>query len=42
MLVRPSGTEPKIRLMVQAKDEDLAEAVIGELADAVRLALADS
>jgi phosphoglucosamine mutase len=42
VLVRPSGTEPKIRLMVQAKDEDLAEAVIGELADAVRLALADS
>jgi phosphoglucosamine mutase len=42
VLVRPSGTEPKIRLMVQAKDEALAELVIGELADAVRLALADS
>ena len=42
VLVRPSGTEPKIRLMVQAKDADLAEQVIGQLADAVRLALADS
>jgi phosphoglucosamine mutase len=42
VLVRPSGTEPKIRLMVQARDEDLAERVIGQLADAVRLALADS
>jgi hypothetical protein len=28
--------------MVQAKDADLAEQVIGQLADAVRLALADS
>jgi phosphoglucosamine mutase len=42
VLVRPSGTEPKIRLMVQAKDASLAEQVIGQLADAVRLALADS
>jgi phosphoglucosamine mutase len=42
VLVRPSGTEPKIRLMVQARDAGLAEQVIGQLADAVRLALADS
>jgi phosphoglucosamine mutase len=42
VLVRPSGTEPKIRLMVQARDAGLAEQVISELADAVRLVLADS
>ena len=40
ILVRPSGTEPAIRLMVQAKDASLAERVIGRLADEVRLALA--
>ncbi len=42
VLVRPSGTEPKIRLMVQARDADLAEEIIVQLADAVRLALAES
>ena len=42
VLVRPSGTEPKIRLMVQARDADLAEEIISQLADAVRLALAES
>ncbi len=40
VLVRPSGTEPAIRLMVQAEDPGLAERVIGQLADEVRLALA--
>ncbi len=40
VLVRPSGTEPAIRLMIQAKDASLAERVIGRLADEVRLALA--
>jgi len=40
ILVRPSGTEPKIRLMIQAKDAVLAERVIGQLVDEVRLALA--
>ena len=40
VLVRPSGTEPAIRLMVQAADADLAEKVIGQLAAEVRLALA--
>jgi phosphoglucosamine mutase len=41
ILVRPSGTEPKIRLMIQAKDAALAERVIGQLAEEVRRALAD-
>ena len=40
VLVRPSGTEPAIRLMVQAADARLAEQVIGQLAAEVRLALA--
>ena len=40
VLVRPSGTEPAIRLMVQAADAVLAERVIGQLAAEVRLALA--
>jgi phosphoglucosamine mutase len=40
VLVRPSGTEPAIRLMVQASDAGLAQQVIGQLADEVRLALA--
>ena len=40
ILVRPSGTEPIIRLMIQARDPALAERVIGQLADEVRLALA--
>jgi phosphoglucosamine mutase len=39
VLVRPSGTEPAIRLMVQAEDAGLAQQVIGELAAEVRLAL---
>ncbi len=39
VLVRPSGTEPTIRLMVQASDALLAEQVIGRLAAEVRLAL---
>jgi phosphoglucosamine mutase len=40
VLVRPSGTEPAIRLMVQAADAVLAKQVIGQLAAEVRLALA--
>ena len=39
VLVRPSGTEPAIRLMVQAEDAGLAQQVIDELAGEVRLAL---
>jgi phosphoglucosamine mutase len=40
VLVRPSGTEPKIRLMVQARDAALAERVVGQLAEEIRQALA--
>jgi len=40
ILVRPSGTEPVIRLMIQAKDAGLADRIIGQLAREVRLALA--
>jgi phosphoglucosamine mutase len=40
VLVRPSGTEPAIRVMVQAADAGLAQQVIGQLAAEVRLALA--
>jgi phosphoglucosamine mutase len=40
VLVRPSGTEPAIRVMVQASDAGLAQQVIGQLAAEVRLALA--
>jgi len=40
VLVRPSGTEPIIRLMIQAKDAALAERVVGQLAEEVRRALA--
>ena len=36
VLLRPSGTEPLIRVMVEAPTEDLAEAVAQELADIVR------
>src|SRR6266516_6327424 len=40
VLVRPSGTEPKIRLMIQARDAALAERVVAQLAEEVRRALA--
>jgi phosphoglucosamine mutase len=40
VLLRPSGTEPAIRVMVEARDAFLAESVAGQLADAVRLAMA--
>jgi phosphoglucosamine mutase len=40
VLVRPSGTEPKIRLMIQARDAALAERVVARLAEEVRRALA--
>jgi phosphoglucosamine mutase len=40
VLVRPSGTEPKIRLMIQARDAALAEHVVAQLAEEVRRALA--
>jgi phosphoglucosamine mutase len=40
VLLRPSGTEPVIRVMVEARHPDLAEQVAAQLADAVRLAMA--
>jgi phosphoglucosamine mutase len=42
VLVRASGTEPTIRLMIQARDAALAERVVGQLAEEVRRALAGS
>jgi phosphoglucosamine mutase len=36
VLVRPSGTEPVVRVMVEAVDPEHAQQVAGELADAVR------
>ena len=40
VLLRPSGTEPMVRVMVEAADQQTAEAVAGELADVVRAQLA--
>lgn len=40
VLLRPSGTEPVIRVMVEARDSVLAEEVAGHLADVVRQAMA--
>jgi phosphoglucosamine mutase len=39
VLLRPSGTEPVIRVMVEARETGLAEAIAGRIADAVRLAV---
>jgi phosphoglucosamine mutase len=39
VLLRPSGTEPLVRVMVEAADIDQARSVAGRLADAVKLAL---
>jgi phosphoglucosamine mutase len=39
VLLRPSGTEPVIRVMVETRQSDVAEQVAGRLADAVRLAM---
>jgi len=40
VLLRPSGTEPVVRVMVEAPDEAQADAVAGRLADVVRTHLA--
>src|SRR6202044_4041519 len=40
VLLRPSGTEPAIRVMVEAQESELAERVAAQLAEAVRLAMA--
>jgi phosphoglucosamine mutase len=39
VLLRPSGTEPVIRVMVEAQQTAVAEQVAAQLADAVRLAM---
>ncbi|HLX49185.1 MAG TPA: phosphoglucosamine mutase [Streptosporangiaceae bacterium] len=39
VLVRPSGTEPTVRVMVEATDAIAAERVAGQLAESVRTAL---
>ena len=39
VLLRPSGTEPVIRVMVETRQLELAERVAGELAAAVRTAM---
>ncbi|GAA2644132.1 phosphoglucosamine mutase [Nonomuraea recticatena] len=38
VLIRPSGTEPMIRVMVEASSEEQASRVAGQLADVVRTA----
>lgn len=40
VLLRPSGTEPMVRVMVEAADQATAERAAGELADVVRAQLA--
>jgi phosphoglucosamine mutase len=39
VLLRPSGTEPVIRVMVEAREAELADDLAGQLAEAVRLAM---
>jgi len=39
VLLRPSGTEPVIRVMVEAREAELADDLAGRLAEAVRLAM---
>ncbi len=39
VLLRPSGTEPLVRVMVEAADIDQARTVAGRLADAVKSSL---
>jgi phosphoglucosamine mutase len=39
VLLRPSGTEPAIRVMVEARETEIAEQFAGQLASAVRLAM---
>ncbi|MFC4590471.1 phosphoglucosamine mutase [Sphaerisporangium corydalis] len=38
VVIRPSGTEPMVRVMVEAESQDEAELIAGELADVVRAA----
>lgn len=38
IVIRPSGTEPVIRVMAEGDDETLVNAVVGEIVDAVKVA----
>jgi phosphoglucosamine mutase len=40
VLIRPSGTEPLVRVMVEAPAQEEAEAVCGRLVETVRAELA--
>lgn len=40
LVIRPSGTEPVIRVMAEGDDETLVRNVVGDIADAVRVAAA--
>ena len=40
LVIRPSGTEPVIRVMAEGDDETLVHAVVGDIVDAVRAAAA--
>jgi phosphoglucosamine mutase len=40
VLLRPSGTEPMVRVMVEAEDQSTADAIAAELAEVVREQLA--
>lgn len=40
LVIRPSGTEPVIRVMAEGDDEKLVSLVVGDIVDAVRLAAA--
>lgn len=42
LLVRYSGTEPKLRIMAEGKDKALIEALVGELAETVARELGDN
>ena len=38
LVIRPSGTEPVIRVMAEGDDEKLVSLVVGDIAEAVRVA----
>ena len=42
LVIRPSGTEPVIRVMAEGDDEALVSAVVGDIAEAVKVAAADT
>ena len=40
LVIRPSGTEPVIRVMAEGDDERLVNTVVGDIVEAVRAAAA--